>query len=88
MKYYILANWDGDSVALYRFNNSQEAFAQQIWMASTKAWADTEELGKYLIDGEVFLGEVTPEDAKSRFPDAFAVAEEEVPAEGQVTEGQ
>lgn len=80
MRYYILSNNESKPIAVYRFNNTPEAFAQQIWLAISKKWADTDELGKYLIDGEVFLDAVSEEEAQKKFPDAFKDAEPVEPA--------
>lgn len=91
MQYYIRTDSSNNPVALYRFENSPEAFSQQAWLPLQKQWADNESLGEFLLNGEVFLFTATPEQAKKSFPEAFAQPEEKpvgiIPEEGEALFG-
>lgn len=76
MQYYIKTDFDNNPVALFRFENSKDAFAQQVWLQQDKQWADTDSLAEYLLNGEMFLFTATPEQSKQAFPEAFATPEE------------
>jgi hypothetical protein len=91
MQYYIKTDFDNKPVALFRFENTPEDFAQQVWLQVEKEWADSESLAEYLLNGEVFLFTATPEQSKVAFPEAFSKPEEKpvgiIPDEGEALFG-
>jgi hypothetical protein len=72
MKYYIKTDFDENPVALFRFENTPEKFAQEVWLPQDKKWIPSETLPDMLINGEVFLFDTTPETAQKLYPAAFA----------------
>lgn len=72
MKYYVKTDFDKKPLALFRFENSAEAFAQDVWLAKEKQWAESVTLPKMLLDGEVSLYDISLENAEKVFPEAFA----------------
>jgi hypothetical protein len=71
MRYYVKTDFDRNPLALFRFEMAPGAFAQEVWLPKPKQWAESKTLPKMLFDGEVSLYDISLENAKKVFPEAF-----------------
>lgn len=72
MKYYAKLSINDDSViTIYRSNSSENAYTQDVWNKGEKTWKKTELLFEYLASGEPSIEEISENQAKSLFPEAF-----------------
>ena len=76
-KYFGQTHIDAEIFALYRKRPADGLLYQERWMPGTSSWEVTTYLMRLITGGDCTITEITLELAKSSFPEAFFINQNE-----------